>query len=85
MDVPRRMSWRMLKTTAPAWGHGSYLEEVAGGTRMKIHMDYEPRNRLGRLRVPVLGKLVLPRTIDGFLRQLKRVVEASSRTTRESA
>lgn len=78
IDAPKRMSWQMVETTAPAWGHGSYeLEEVDEGTRMTIQMDYESRNLLGRLLVPAFAGLVAPRVIDGFLRQLKSLVEAS--------
>lgn len=76
VDAPKRMSWRMVETTAPAWGHGSYeLEETASGTRMTIQMDYEARTLLGRLLLPVFANLVGPRVIDGFLERLKGIVE----------
>lgn len=79
VESPERMAWRMVDTTAPAWGHGSYQLEVGdGGTRMTIQMDYEARNALGRVLVPVFAGLVAPRVIDRFLRQLKQLVEVSS-------
>lgn len=68
VDAPKAMSWKMTETTAPAWGPGRHeLEETADGTRMTIQMDYEPRNLLGRVMVPLFANLVAPRVIDGFL------------------
>lgn len=77
IDAPRRMAWRAVETDAPAYAPGSYaLEEVDGGTRMTITIDYEPASLKGRILLPLVTRLVIPRVIDGFLRQLRDLVEA---------
>ncbi|MFP3906907.1 MAG: SRPBCC family protein [Acidimicrobiales bacterium] len=86
VDPPKQMSWRMVETTAPAWGPGSYqLAEEADGTRMTIEIDYQPRKPIGRILVPVFTTLVAPRVIDGFLEQLKNIVEAQHHSGTQSA